>query len=81
MSERDGRVCNDESSSLSPKNPKAVSSWSVRSTISGVKRFSDENEEKRREQQLALVTIFTIHGGEKDTSSSREVVVRKVQVS
>ena len=81
MSERDGRVHNGESSSsLSPRNPRVMSSWSVRSTISGGKRFSNGNEEKRLEQQLTLVSIFTIHGDEEDASSSREVVVR-AQVS
>ena len=80
MSERDERVCNGVSSSLSPRNPRVMSSWSVRSTISGGKRFSNRNEEKQLEQQLTLVSIFTIHGDEKDASSSREVVVR-AQVS
>ena len=62
---------NDESSSLSPRNPRVMSSWSVRSTISGGKRFSNGNEDKRLEQQLTLVSIFTIHGDKKHDQFTR----------
>jgi len=66
MSERDGRVCNDESSSLSPRNPKLISSCSVSSTISGGGTFQQWITKRNDgEQQLTLGTIFTIHGGGK----------------
>ena len=66
MSERDARVYEDGSSSLSPRYPRVMSSSSLSSTISGGGGpFSNGSEEERREQQLTLGRRVTIHGGKK----------------